>query len=311
LRLTKVQVGPLTAPSANAVSVSQAPSGAHAIVIDGSLSTGYSATSIAASQAVGGAVDLTLTAAAGALGGRSVVIVAAGNSGANFTVKGTDINGAYLSETVTGPNTSRVATRNLFYTVTAISSSGAATGNISAGVNGLLATLDTPRRLLLTTSADDSAKTFTITGTDWNGSVVTETLTGVNNSTTYTVYDYKTITSIWISAASAGTVTFGTNGIASSRPIFLDRYALAPTALQVTVSGTANYTVQQTLDDPNQVGYTSTTWVNYPESSMASATATAQGNYAYLPTCTRLLLNSQTNPGYAVLTVLQASGTVM
>jgi len=311
LRLTKVTVGPLAAASANAVSVSQAPSGAHAIVIDGALATGYSANSLATAQAVAGAGDLTLTAAAAGLGGRSVVIVAAGNSGANFTVKGTDLNGAYLSETLTGPNTSRVATRNLFYSVTAVTASGAATGNISVGVNGQLATMDNPRRLLLTTSANDTGKTFTITGTDWNGSTVTETLTGVNNSTAFTVRDYKTITSIFISAASAGTVTFGTNGIASSRPIFLDRYALAPTALQATVSGTVNYTVQQTLDDPTDVGYTSTTWVNYPDGTMASATATAQGSYANLPTCTRITLNSQTNPGFVVFSVLQASGTVM
>jgi hypothetical protein len=311
MRLTSVQVGPLTAPSANNISVSQAPSGAHAIVIDGSLATGYSATLLAASQAVGGAVDLTLTTAATNLGGRSVVIVAAGNSGVNFTVKGTDINGAYLSETVTGPNTSRVATRGLFNTVTAISSSGAATGNISAGVNGMYATLDTARRILLTTSADDTGDTFTITGTDWNGAIISESLVGVNNSTTYTVNDYKTVTSIWTSGASSGTITFGTNGIASSRPIFLDRYALAPTSLQANVSGTVNYTVQQTLDDPNVVGYSSMTWVNYPDSSMAAATATAQGNYAYVPVCTRITLNSQTNPGYVVYRVLQASGTVM
>jgi len=311
MRLTRVQVGPLTAASANAVSVSQVPPGAHAIVIDGTLATGYSANSIATAQPVGGAVDLTLTARATNLGGRSVVVVAAGNSGANFTVKGTDVNGAYLQETLTGPNTSRVATRGLFNTVTAVSSSGAATGNISVGVNGLLATMDTPRRLLLTTTADDTGDTFTITGTDWNNTPISETLTGVNNSTAFTVRDYKTITSIWTSGATSGTVTFGTNGVASSRPIFFDGYALAPTALQATVSGTVNYTVQQTLDNPNDVGYTSITWVNYPDSSMTSSTATAQGSYANLPTCARITVNSHTNPGFVVLTVLQASGTVM
>jgi len=311
MRLTKLQVGPLAAPDDDAVSLSQVPSGAHAIVIDGVYATDYSANRIATAQAVGGAVDLTLTAAAGNLGGRSVVIVAAGNSGANFTVKGTDINGAYLSETITGPNTSRVATRGLFATVTAVSSSGAATGNISVGVNGLLATMDTPRRLLLTTTADDTGDTFSITGTDWNGNVITESRVGVNNTTAFTTDDFKTITSIWTSGASSGTVRFGTNGVASSRPIFFDGYALAPTALQATVSGTVNYTVQQTLDNPNDVGYTSMTWVNYPDSSMTAATATAQGSYANLPTCARITLNSQTNPGFVVLTVLQASGTVM
>jgi hypothetical protein len=274
------------------------------------LASDYSADRIATSQAVGGAVDLTLNAAAGNLGGRSVVIVCAGNSsGVTFTIKGTDINGAYAQEALTGINTSRAATRTLFLTVTAISASGAATGNVSAGVNGLVATMDTPRRLLLTTTADDTGDTFTITGTNWNDDIVTETLAGVNNTTTFTEYDYKTITSIWTSGASAGTVTFGTNGVASSRPIFLDRYALAPTALQVDVSGTANYTVQQSLNDPNDVGYTNVNWFSHPDSALVAVAAGAQGNYAYIPTVTRITLNSQTNPGFVTYSVLQASGT--
>lgn len=311
MRLIKVQVGPLAASDDDAVSVSQVPSGAGAIVIDGAYSAGYSATLLAAAQARGSAGDLTLTAAAGNLGGRSVVIACAGNSsGITFTVKGTDTNGAYLSETLTGANTSRVATRGVFATVTAITASGAATGNVSAGVNGI-ATMDTPRRLLLTTSADDTGDTFTITGTDWNGNPISETLAGVNNTTAFTKYDYKTITAIWTSGASSGTIKFGTNGVASSRPIFLDRYAHAPTALQVDVSGTANFTVQQTLNEVSEVGYTSTTWINHPDSALAAATASAQGNYAYVPAATRITVNSQTNPGYVVYSVMQASGTVL
>lgn len=310
MRLVKVQVGPLAASDADAVSLSQVPSGAGAIVLDGTLASDYSANRLATAQAVAAAGDLTLTAAAGNLGGRSVVIVSAGDdSSITFTVKGLDMNGAYLQETLTGANTSRVATRGLFLKVTAISASDAAAGNVSAGVNGLLATMDNPRRLLLTTSADDTGDTFTITGTDWNGNVISETLAGVNNTTAFTEYDYKTITSIWTSGATAGTIQFGTNGIASSRPIFLDRYALAPTSLQVDASGTVNFTVQQSLDDPNDVGFTNVDWINHPDTALAAATATAQGNYAYVPTVTRVTLNSQTNPGFITFSVLQASGT--
>lgn len=309
MRLTTVQVGPLAASDDDAVSISQVPSGAGAIVIDGAYSSGYSATLLAASQARGSAGDLTLTAAAGNIGGRSVVIACAGNSsGITFAVKGTDINGAYLAETLTGANTSRVATRGLFATVTAITASGAATGNVSAGVNGI-ATMDKPRRLLLTTSADDTGDTFTIAGTDWNGNPVTETLAGVNNTTTATKYDYQTITSIWTSGASSGTVKFGTNGVGSSRPIFHDGYAHGPTALQVDASGTVNFTVESTLDDIGVVGFANVNWVANPAAALTNATATAQGTYTSVPVATRIVLNSGT--GSCQLNVLQASGTVM
>ena len=146
---------------------------------------------------------------------------------------------------------------------------------------------------------------WTITGTDWNNNAVTETVAGTNNPTNaQSVYDYLTITQISVNKAQAGAVTVGTNGVGSSRPIFLDTFAPAPTALQVDVTGTVNATVQQTLDDPNVVGYTSVTWVNHPDSNLVGLTGAVQGNYAYLPFCTRILLNS--GSGSVTLTVIQA-----
>lgn len=187
-----------------------------------------------------------------------------------------------------------------------------AAGNLTlngALVSGGVATLDKARRVLFTPAGAEATNStiWTVYGTDWNGAVVSETVAGVNNpSTTYTVYDYKTVTRIAVNKAQAGAVTVGTNGIASSRPINLDVWANAPTAIQVTVSGTANYTVQQTLDDLNSVGYTSATWVNHPDTTnLVAATATAQGNYAYLPQWTRITLNSGT--GTVTMTVVQAS----
>lgn len=175
-----------------------------------------------------------------------------------------------------------------------------------------VAVLDTPRRILITTSADETSKTFTLYGTDWNGNDVSETIAGVNNTTVQSVYDYSTITRIAVSAALAGAVIVGTNGVASSRPIFLDEWMPAPVSLQAVVSGTVNFTVQQTLDDPTIIGatmgYTGVTWVNHPDTALAAATATAQGNYAYAPRMVRVLLNSGT--GSVTLTTLQ-SGSMM
>lgn len=304
MRLTTVTVGPLATAGDTKVCLSQKTPSANALVLDGALATGYSATSIAAAQAVAGAGDLTLTTAATNLGGRSVVIVSTGDdTGITFTVKGIGPDGvSYQSEEVTGANISRVATKALFNKVTAITASGAAAGNVSAGTNGLVATLDVPRRVLLTTVADETGITFTITGTDWNGNTITETIAGVNNTTAYTTLDFKTVKSIYPSAASTDAIKFGTNGIASSRPIFLDGYSFAPTSLQVIKSGTVNFTVQQSLDNP-VLG--SVTWVNHPDTALVGATGNVQGNYAYVPTVTRVLLNSGT--GSITYSVLQAA----
>jgi len=185
-----------------------------------------------------------------------------------------------------------------------------AAGNLT--INGALAssgsvTLDKPRRVLVTTAANESAKTLTVYGTNWYGQSITETITGPNATTGYTTYDFATVTRVAVSAAFTGAVTVGTNGIASSPPVFLDSYGLGPTAIQVTASGTVNFTVQQSLDDPNSVGYTSTTWVNHPDTAVAAATATAQSNYAYAPRVVRLLLNS--GSGSATMTLVQTGAT--
>lgn len=300
-------VGPLATADDDGICVTQTAPGAFALAIGGALSSGYSATSLAASQAVAGAGDLTLTAQAANIGGVQVVIASAGNdTGITFTVKGMDINYAYESETLTGSNASLVTTTKQFLSVTAITASGAAAGNVSAGLSGST-TLDMPRRVIITSAGNDSAKTFTVRGTDWNGRTISETVTGANAGIAQSAYDYKTVTYVAISAAAAGAVKVGTNGVASSRPLILDSFANAPTAIQTDVTGTVSYTVQQSLDNPAKVGYASMTWVDHPDTNVVAATADKQANYAYVPVATRLLLNSGT--GSVKYTVIQASGT--
>lgn len=307
MRATSYTVGPLATADDDGISVAQTIPGAFGLAIGGALSSGYSATLIAASQARASAGDLTLTAAAANLGGAYVVIASAGNdTGITFTVKGVGLDGiSYESETLTGSNTSLVTTTKRFLSVTAITASAAAAGNVSAGISGTT-TLDVPRRILITSSGNDSGRTFTVTGTDWNGSAVSESITGPNTTTTYTLTDFKTVTSVTISGSSASTVKVGTNGIASSRPIVLDTYALAPTSLQADVTGTVNYSISQTLDNV-ALGYTSATWIDHPDTNVVSATADKQANYAYIPAATRITLNSGT--GSVKYTVIQASGT--
>lgn len=179
-------------------------------------------------------------------------------------------------------------------------------------VSGGVATLDKPRRVLVTTAADESAKTITIVGTDWNGNRISETMTGPNATTGYTNYDFATVTSITMSAAAAGNITVGTNGIASSRPIRLDPWADAQVALAINVTGTVNYTVQQTLDDPNSetnpTAYQSMVWIDHADTALVGATTSKQGNYGYAPSWCRVVLNS--GSGSLTLRANQSGGPI-
>lgn len=67
----------------------------------------------------------------------------------------------------------------------------------------------------------------------------------------------------------------------------------------VIVSGTVNYTIQHTFDDP-AVGFS--TWFSHP--TIASLTANADGNYAFPVTGIKVLVNS--GDGSATLKLVQA-----
>lgn len=184
-------------------------------------------------------------------------------------------------------------------------------GSTAAGTAFTLTTspyvMDKPRRVLITSAGTDTTVIFSIVGRDWNGTPVSELLTGGSSgSPVYSVYDYSTVISVTPTVNNtASTNSVGTNGIASTRPIFLDEYAFAPTALQVSVTGTVSATVRQSLQDPTRVGYTSVAWLNHPDTNLVNLVGTVQGNYAYMPKVVQLVLNSGT--GSAELAVIQAA----
>jgi hypothetical protein len=171
-------------------------------------------------------------------------------------------------------------------------------------VSGGVASLGDARRVLVTTVSNESAKTLTIVGTDWNGDEISEVIAGPNATTGYTDSDFLTVTSVTASAAFTGAVTVGTNGIASSPPFPLDIYNKPEVSLQVAVTGTINWTVQQTLDNPFSVDTENIVWLDHPDAAMVAETVNRQGNYAYVPFATRVTLNSGT--GSLVYTVVQA-----
>lgn len=134
-----------------------------------------------------------------------------------------------------------------------------AAGNLT--INGALATggvatLTDPgmaRQVLVTTAADESGKTITVYGTNATGNTISETITGPNATTGTTTGYYQTVTRVAVSAAFTGSVTVGTNGVGSSRIVALNMH-VAPVnfSVAVLVSGTVNYDVEYTYQDPNK-----------------------------------------------------------
>ena len=104
-------------------------------------------------------------------------------------------------------------------------------------------------------------------------------------------------------------VSDASGGVKYSNPVRFDDYAPSNISIQCTVTGTVNYTVQTTLDDPNSpdnpVAVGSMTWVDSSDSAVVGATATKQSNFLFAPTFARIKLNSGT--GSVTATFIQSS----
>lgn len=187
-------------------------------------------------------------------------------------------------------------------------SAGAVSLNGSLVTNGV-AYLGDPRRVLVTTAGAEAGKTMTITGTDANGNIQTDTVDLPSASTVYTSLDFLTVTGITISATAAGAIIVGTNGIGGSRWVRLNDFAPSNISIQCDVTGTVNYTVQSTLDDPNDPFNPTTpenvVWVSSSDIAVVGANSTQQSNFLFTPKYAKILINS--GSGTVVATFLQSS----
>jgi hypothetical protein len=300
----------LAAADDDGISLAQTVPAAGALAINGALSTGAVANNICASQSKGAAGALTLNGASVAGGvayifDQPVTVTSAGDdTGITFTISGLGADGySSASETVTGSNTSVVATQTIFHQVTSVTVSGATAGNVTVGTNGhaYITNVGMARQVLLTFGTDDSANSYTITGTNSGGNPLTEVVAG-GATTATTVNDFQSVTQVTAAQASAGTVKVGTNGIGSSEFVSLNYHA-QPVNISVAniVSGTISYTVQWTYDDPNKV---TPTWFDDATAASKSANQVTVMNDPVFGS--RVKINSFTAPGSVTTTYIQA-----
>lgn len=172
-------------------------------------------------------------------------------------------------------------------------------------VSNGVATLDKPRRILITNAGNDSAITFTVYGTWFGGQSISETVQGTSGSSVATTLDFATVTRVATSGATSGSgVTVGTNGVAGSAWIRFDSWALPNVNIQTDVTGTVNYTLQTTMEDPNDpfspIALGSVTWFSSTDTNVVGASAAKQSSFTNAFTYARILINSGTGTATAI-----------
>ena len=244
----------VTAGSANNISLSQSP-GAGAILLNGSTAAGGGviATLGAITAGSGGTVpgtiayqDVPLTGGAGSGAAAGSIVVVAGAVAAVSLISG-------------APGTGYAAANSLGVAAGAL---GNVTGfAVAVGtVTGAVATLDTQRRIQITSGGTDTGITFTINGTNDSGLAISDTITGGSAGTpAISNLDFRTVTSVTHTGSVAGTLTIGTVTAAASplgsTPWFIANNLLRPynASISGVITGTVNWCMEYTYEDPNNL----------------------------------------------------------
>ena len=148
-------------------------------------------------------------------------------------------------------------------------------------------------QLAVYSAGNISTVIFTVTGTCPDGRAITDTVTGVNNSTVETTKYFYKVSSIAADAAVGSDVTVGTSDecITSIFPVSargVDQYTLA-----VDITGTINYDIENTFANI----YTTTSpqtlaWQNHSE--LAGETTSQHSYIEAMATAVRFITNSYT-----------------
>jgi hypothetical protein len=162
-------------------------------------------------------------------------------------------------------------------------------------------------------ATDHSGKTVTLVGTDADGHPLTEAVTGPGNGATVESAGYfLTLTSATPSATiGADTFDIGWVDEVATKTIPLDWRSDSAAAVNVDVTGTINFTVQQAFDDIQRTGQTLVSaqqgaqWTDI--TAFASKTADTVGTSSLGATALRLIVNSHSSGAELQMNVNQTT----
>lgn len=148
------------------------------------------------------------------------------------------------------------------------------------------------RQISITAAGNESARTFTVTGTDADGKAQTETITGPNATTTESTKYWLTVTQIQVDDDTAGDVSAGIVDELVSKTYQMGYRWEAP-LVTVNVTGTINYTIQVTNQNViDNIAQEDLFWIAAQDTDLVSATADAIGSLSRGITAFRILINS-------------------
>jgi hypothetical protein len=161
-----------------------------------------------------------------------------------------------------------------------------AAGNLTlngALVSGGVGVAAAGQLVTITSVGNDSAKTFTVTGLDPDGTAITETITGANATTATGSRYFKSVSQIAVSAATADAVTAGvlkaSGGVSPTLEVSVGEDGSDYSPALFADIGAGTYTVEMTPDVATETyaaGYTnSASWIAITEFSAKTADVAA------------------------------------
>ena len=147
---------------------------------------------------------------------------------------------------------------------------------------------------------------ITVTGTDAADGPQVESFRILVQNTDYTgKLEFQTVTEVRANIGGIGTVQVGTSGIVGSQWARFDTWAIGPTVIHINATGTANYTLQTTLDDPNSivdpVDPDNVRWFPSTDTNVVNTTGSKQTQFDANPVFCRILINSGVGNVQAVI----------
>lgn len=172
-------------------------------------------------------------------------------------------------------------------------------------VSGGVATFSNGSKVSITSDADDSVNTFTVTGIDSRDISTSEVVTGPNTTTVLSTKYFKRVDSIAISGAAVGNITAGVNGETVTKWVPLNTGKIIDIGFGVVLSSGASltYSIEHTFSDVQQ--NSDVTIDTFEHADTRDKVANDDGNYAFPVVATRLTVKAFTS-GTATVTYMEA-----
>lgn len=173
--------------------------------------------------------------------------------------------------------------------------------------DGVATMLNNPSRLEITSAGNLSGVDFTITGTNFDGKEIVETIAGPNATTVITNSYFYTVSQISVDGAVGTDVTVGPTDQSVSKIVPVSRFPgdiLLGIQTNISTSATIDYTLQFTLDNV-QTSSANQKWLDV--SSYSGKTADFYGSLTTPIRALRIKINSHSS-GTVTTTIIQSSG---